>query len=824
MIGYSNRSPALISADSTISYAMLAGAIAGTGDVLAPVRPQRVVIFAENRLEWVYALYGAWHVGAAVVPIDATSNAADAAYILADCRPQTVFCSQNTRAVLDRAAIQAGYTGQIIHLDDLPGPAETRAAPCSVVDDPERTALIIYTSGTTGSPKGVMLSFRNIIANINGVCHDVPIYQPTDRILVLLPLHHIFPLLGTIVIALYTGATAVFSPSMVPADIMATLKTHRITMILGVPRLYDAFRRGIEAKITASGVARRLFAVARSVGRLAFSRRVFGSVQRAFGGSIRFMISGGSRLDVETAIFFRTLGFDILEGYGMTEAAPMITFTRPGAFRAGSAGQALPATRIEIRDDEITASGANIMTGYFERPDETADVLRDGWLYTGDLGRIDSDGYVFITGRRKEILILGNGKNINPVEIESALEGIDPLVAEVAVTVIDDRLHAIIRPDPVFLERESAGNPVQLVQTKIIDPYNREATPYKAIQGLTVTDRELPRTSMGKLRRFMLDTYVVSDGDESRVAMGDLPDSEEWIVIRDYLAMLTGRDVTPDDHLDATLGLDSLDKVTFQVFLKKTFGMEIEQMEMSSVGSIGAISALVHERRTRIEVSEVQWADVLRETSHVPLPTAWITRPLIRFCAILFLRSFFRISSKNADALPDGPCIIAPNHQSYMDGLLVVALMRYRHFAGTFFYAKAQHVRSRWLRFIADRHRVIVMDTDRDITLSLQKLAQVLKSGRKIIIFPEGTRSRSGRLGVFRSTFAILSRELAVPVVPVTISGAGDALPPGARLPRPFKRISVTFQDPVYPENESYESLAMRIRDRVRNLLPDRNQ
>ncbi len=820
MIKYNLDKPAIISADIPVSYADLAGAILAFSEPLQLLNPDRVVIFAENRPEWIYSFYAIWHCNAAVVPVDFKSNAPDVAYILKDCTPGAVFCSQLTLPTLQKAQELAGSSIPVLMMEDITARPSTDLRPCSEPGDPERIALIVYTSGTTGSPKGVMLSIRNILANTEGVSRDVEVYRPSDNILVLLPLHHIFPLLGTVVINMYAGSTAVFSPSLQPADIMATLQKHKVTMIIGVPRLYEAFRKGIQAKINAAAVPRTLFKIARKLDNQAISKKIFGKVQRGFGGAIHYMISGGSRLDPETAWFFRTLGFEMLEGYGMTEAAPMITFTRPGGFMPGSAGQALPVTKIDIRDDEITASGPNIMKGYYNRPEETAEVLRDGWLYTGDLGHLDDAGHLFITGRKKEIIVLSNGKNIDPIEIEMALESIDPLIAEVAVCLSRDRLHALIRPDLSLAGVADNANLYQLVRTKIIDPYNRQATPHKIVYGLTIIDSELPRTSMGKLRRFLLEGLVREPPEVVQWnSGGDLPETEDQTLICSYLAGLTGRKVTAGDHLEATLGMDSLDKVTFQVFLRKTFGLELDQTEMAGMSSIGALSNWVHERKTRADVAEVDWADVFSETTHVDLPRNWITSRLLKMTAKLFLKCYFRISAENMDKLPAGPFIIAPNHQSYFDGLFVAVFLKNAQFKRTYFYAKAKHLKNWFLRFIADRHNVIVMDINKDVKSSLQKLASVLRQGRNIMIFPEGTRSRDGNMGDFRKTFAILSRELSVPVVPVTISGAREALPPGAIFPRPFKKISVIFQDPVYPEDRTYDSLTATVRDRIQSML-----
>ena len=297
--------------------------------------------------------------------------------------------------------------------------------------NPNDTAVIIYTSGTTGSPKGVMLSYDNLLVNIEAVTTDVNIYTSEDRVMVLLPLHHIFPLMGTMIIPLGVGGTIVLSPSMASEDIMATLQ-HGITIIIGVPRLYNLIRKGIRDKINKSGVAKLLFKIAEKKNSLTFSRKIFGSVQRKFGGKIKYMVCGGAALDKEVCKDYLTLGFEILEGFGMTECAPMITFTRPGRVLPGSAGEPLKTNEVKVIDGEIVNRGRNVMQGYYNRPEETAAILKDGWLYTGDLGHLE-DNRIFITGRKKEIIVLSNGKNINPEEIENKIQSMTEVITEIGV-------------------------------------------------------------------------------------------------------------------------------------------------------------------------------------------------------------------------------------------------------------------------------------------------------------------------------------------------------------------------------------------------------
>ncbi len=318
----------MILKDQKINYNQLINNVNSFSTLLTSANLSKVAIFSENRFEWVYAFYSVWIKKAVTVPIDFMSSAEDVAFILNDCRPEAVFYSNGTKEVFEKAVEQLNYKIEKINLDEIKI-EESNASVTFPETNPNDTAVIIYTSGTTGSPKGVMLSYDNLLVNIEAVTTDVEIYKNEDRVMILLPLHHIFPLVGTLVAPISVGATVVFSPSMASEDIMATLQ-QGISIIIGVPRLYNLIRKGIKDKINKSGIAKFLFKIAEKKNSLSFSRKIFGSVQRKFGGKIKYMVCGGAAFDKEVCKDYLTLGFEVLEGFGMTECAPMITFTRPG--------------------------------------------------------------------------------------------------------------------------------------------------------------------------------------------------------------------------------------------------------------------------------------------------------------------------------------------------------------------------------------------------------------------------------------------------------------------------------------------------------------
>lgn len=794
--------------DQAVRYAAACPARAGV----------RVALFAENRPEWVFAFYSAWSKGAIAVPIDGMAPADELAAILADAAPTTLFTSRDKEPVAREALARTGLPARLILFESLPETPPDPAPAALPEPDPAAVAAILYTSGTTGSPKGVMLTYANLAANVDAVSRGVPIFTPGDRLFAFLPFHHILPLMGNLVVPLSIGATVAIADSLKPDALAACMQANRVTLIIGVPRFWALLRKGIRDRIRAAGpLPRLLFRIAARLRSRRFSRRIFHKVHDRFGGQIRFLVSGGAPLDAEVLRDFQTLGFELLEGYGMTETAPIIAFPRPGQVRNGSCGQVLPGEEVRIVEGEITVRGPNVMTGYYRKPVETAEALRDGWLFTGDLGYLDDDGYLFITGRKKELIVLPSGKKINPFEIESRLLEIAPALKEAAVFQQGASLQAILVPDR---DRFSEPGPAALearIQRDCLDPYNQNASPYKRIARFTIRDEELPKTRIGKLRRHLLPALAESPPD-ARPAPPE-PAGAVYPRLRDFLSAEREHPVRPDSHLERDLGLDSLGRLELLAFLENSFGLELAESCLTDHPTVAALAAFVEARKTRIEDDPASWSTLLHAVAARPLPQPAWTMRAIQLLARTGFHAWFDLEISGARHLPEGPFILAPNHQSYLDGLFVILALPPETLRRTWFYAKEKHVRTPFLRWMAAHNNVIVVSLERDLRQSLQRLAAVLKSGGNMIIFPEGTRTPDGLLGPFKRTFAILGQELRVPIVPVSILGAFEALPRGGRLPRPFTRIRVQFLPPVHPDGLSSDAIRDRVRDAILQVV-----
>lgn len=815
---------AIMSNGGDVTYQEMLQHVSLFGSKTKDLMPQKTLIFSENRIGWVYAFFSIWQNKSIAVPVDASATISDLEYIIKDCTPECMWVSKACEKVAREAIGRSGLNMAVFVIDDAEKEdASGFKAVTATLDENsyagQSIALIIYTSGTTGSPKGVMLTYRNLWANKAGVCDEVNIFNGKRRTLMLLPVHHVLPLMGTLIIPLLQGDGIIICESMQGPDIMAALCRGKVGIFVGVPRLWQMLYSGIMKKINASFVTRTLFNMCLKAKSMTLSKIIFASVGKKMGGHLEYCVSGGAALDKEIGEGLIALGINLLEGYGMTEMAPIISFTRPGDMICGCAGLPLPSVECKLVDGELCCKGDNLMMGYYNRPDETSKVIdSDGFLHTGDLARFDEKGRVYITGRTKEIIVLSNGKNVQPNEIEYKLEKYDERVKEAAVIQNGDMLMGIIVPNEAWAKNLSDEEVEIALKKEVIEPYNFSVTNYKKLMSIYVYRGDLPRTKLDKLQRFKLKDIVEGRKQNSaEKAVVEEEMSDVMRILKEYIEGEKKMAVHADDHLETDLAFDSLDKVGLQGFIEQTFGVEIQPEMMTTLKSI---SEKVEQDKTHVDVSKIDWHDMLlANNSSLELPS---TSPLFTLHSGLFnilLKVNNRLSIIGKKNVPKkGPFIIAPNHQSFIDGPIAMSGLDSTTLKNTYFYATEEHVKQSVLKWLARRNNVILMEKS-NLKNSIMKLSEVLKQGKNIVIFPEGTRSHDGNMVEFKKTFAILSKELNVPVVPVCIRGAFEALPRGSKFLKP-KKIEVEYLEPVIPsENDTYDTISDKVKGSILNVL-----
>ncbi|OGC23305.1 hypothetical protein A2291_06560 [candidate division WOR-1 bacterium RIFOXYB2_FULL_42_35] len=476
----------------------------------------RVALLSENRPEWPISFLAITSLGAVVVPLDAMLKPEEVSFLLGDCGAKVIILGRNFSALIKVTGVEISR----IFVEDFDRLATGGEGEVSAEVSPDDLASIVYTSGTTGVPKGVMLTHKNIMSDVSGTASLFD-FGPGDTFLSVLPLQHTFETTAGFLGPFSKGASITYAESLKSNNILRNMKETDVTIMCGVPLLYQVFYDGILREVEAKNKTRvfsGLLFLAKAVKTLIginIGKYFFSVIHKKFGGKIRFFVSGGAALDPQLARNFELLGFTLLQGYGLSESAPVLTCNTLKNNRLGSVGKAIPGVEIKIAGTElvgeILAFGPNIMKGYYKQKELSSRVLINGWLYTGDVGYLDEDGYLFITGRSKDIIVTSSGVNVYPEELEFLLSK-SPLIAECCVLGEKvkegirkgtEQVVAVIVPDQDFFKKigETSHDFIKRKLSIEIQQFNRSVADCKRIAKFIIRNDELPKTRLKKVKR-----------------------------------------------------------------------------------------------------------------------------------------------------------------------------------------------------------------------------------------------------------------------------------------------------------------------------------
>ncbi|MCL4581147.1 long-chain fatty acid--CoA ligase [Fusobacterium nucleatum YWH7199] len=821
---YDRKRIAVTYGEQKISYADVIKYVNYYSEFLDITKGDRSALMMENRPESIFSFFSIWAKKGIAMSLDAGYTMDQLAYVLGDSTPKYLFVSNKTKKVAEEANSKLNNIIKIINVDELVLPAEYKIKKEEFENDSnDDVAVIVYTSGTTGNPKGVMITYENIKTNMEGV-RAVDLVNETDVILAMLPYHHIMPLCFTLILPMYMGVPIVLLTEISSASLLKTLQENRVTVILGVPRVWEMLDKAIMIKINESSLAKFMFKMAEKINSMAIRKMLFSKVHKQFGGHIRLMVSGGAKIDKNILEDFRTMGFCAIQGYGMTETAPIIAFNVPGRERSDSAGEVIPNVEVKIADDgEILVKGKNVMKGYYNNEKATEEAFdKDGWFHTGDLGRMDGK-YLIIIGRKKEMIVLPNGKNIDPNDIENEIIKNTDLIKEIAITEYKEQLLAIIYPDFQQIEAKKILNIKDAIKWEVIDKYNVTAPNYKKIHDIKIVKKELPKTRIGKIRRFMLKDLiedkddVIEQKEEKKTIVVPPEMKEKFDIINKYIDERYHKAIDFDSHIELDLGFDSLDIVEFMNFLNETFGINLVEQDFVENKTISAIIKLVNEKAGKF-VEKVDKNEnlkkIIESDSDVKLPKDARYAKFLRVILGPFFRFYFKYKCIDKENIKDGAGIIVGNHQSYLDGFMVNNVFTTKEMNDNYYIATALHFKSKTMKYLANHGNIILVDANRNLKNTLQAAAKVLKNNKKLIIFPEGARTRDGELHEFKKTFAILAKDLNVPIYPFVLKGAYEAFPYNKKFPK-RNNVSVQFLERIEPNNKTVEELVEETKSNI---------
>jgi long-chain acyl-CoA synthetase len=771
------------------------------------------IFFSENRPEWIVAFWGCLLTGVVVVPVDYRSSPDFLAHVCRIVSARLVLVGHDVPPL----ANPGGAT--IWPLADIAWDDGTPPAVATTGDD---VAEIIFTSGATAEPKGVVISHRNVLANIVPVEREVLKYRKWGRpffplrFLNLLPLSHMFgQAMATFIPPMLPGVV-MFMRGYNPAEIVTHIRQHRVSVLVSVPKILDVLRDHVRRVVPRPDVPGPKQHVAKRWWR-------YRAIHRLFGFKFWSFVVGAAPLEAELEAFWGELGFAVVQGYGLTETAPIVTLNHPFGTRRGSVGKAIGGVQVKVAEDgEILVRGANVTSGYFKADEETARAFEDGWFHTGDIGEIGPDGQLFIKGRKKEMIVTPEGLNVFPEDVERVLNQL-PGIKESAVVGVasarggEERVCAVLVTEP----GAAIDDVVRAANAQLADHQ-------KIRRAIAWPDPALPRTEgTRKLKRATIRGWAQTGAGVPRPVHQGI----------DQLDTLVGRyagrsDLAPGTTLDE-LGLSSLERVELMVALEDTFQTRIDESAFASARDLSQLRSLVERAATSTTTPDEpvdfpRWnrSWPARLVRRVSLPT-WLL-PLTRVFAWL------RVEGRENLGVIKGPVILASNHQSHMDAPVILAALpsplRYRvaiAMAKEFFKAHffpQQHGRGAWFTNSLNYYLAALFfnafplpQREAGARQTLRYIGDVLEDGFSVLIFPEGRRSETGEIAPFRAGIGMIASRLRVPVIPVRIVGLDRVLAPAWRMARPG-RVRVAFGAPLSLAGDDYEALARRVEEAVRSL------
>jgi long-chain acyl-CoA synthetase len=878
-------------------------------------RDARVAILAANHPRWVAAYLGIIAAGRTAVPLDTAFHADQVKKLLIDSGASLLFCDVKhlsvaaeavaelnlelvmTSAASERVAAPAAATNPTHRTerdewgtqgltppskDQFAGDLDSIFAAGSggfqpIVPTEDDLAALLYTSGTTADPKGVMLTHANLVGEANSVLAVIKI-GPEDALLGILPMFHVLAQMANLFLPLFNGARVVYLETLNTTELLRALRERDITAFCVVPQFYYLIHEKIFKKLNQRGkvalrLARTLMAFNRGLRRIGVNvgKFFFGEIHATFGPRMRYLVTGGSRFDPAIARDFYSFGIDVLNAYGLTETSGGAFLNPPGHIVFGSVGRPFPGVEAKIVDPkpvedgappagEIAIRGAIVMKGYWNRPEPTAEVLRDGWFYTGDLGYFDSRGNLFITGRRKEVIVLANGKNVYPEEIEvHYLQA--QYVKEICVMALEarpgdatsERLHAVVVPNFERLRERKIVNAKEAIRFDI-EALSHKIASTKRLGSYDIWQEDLPRTTTRKLKRFQIEKRVrelQQSGGDSDIGAGKpvtplTGDEQQWLErenVKRALAIVRESSpeasrapldaLRPTHNLELDLGLDSMQRIELLTALEQQLGGDVPESQLAEIYSVRDLVDAVVSSASRGEgqasAAAPAWSTILSEPVTDPEILALAEHNifaevfffLLGKLIYLFALDRFHLKMRGLENLPEkGPYLICSNHQSYIDPLVMVGAMPYRLFRDTFALGTSDIFGTGFMRRLARWIRVAVLDPDANLVPAMRAGAFGLSQGHILVLYPEGERTNDGNLRVFRKGAAILSIHTQAPIVPVAIEGFYEAWPRHKKFPK-FTDLQLVFGKPIQPpplheaSEAAYERLTSELKSRV---------
>lgn len=724
----------------------------------------RVLLYGNNSLYWVAAFFAVLARRAVVIPLNPKSTASQLERIMASAEPELLLCTTHSTwqgPPIDTLLIEAAAkTGPAVK--DMPG----------LNAEAGDLAEIVYTSGTTGEPKGIMLTHGNLLSGLHSLPSAIPL-QETDTVLSIVPLFHLYGQMAGMLYPLSRGCMITYLPSLSSRVILGTLAQAPAHYMVAVPEFLKTFMDRLEDRLSGwPSLVRRLLK----------SR-----IRRRISKTLHTLVSGGAPLESELELKWRALGFEVLEGYGLTETSPMISINTAKAHRTGSVGKPLEGVQVRISGDgEIQIKGPNVMKGYYRDEARTRQAFQNGWLKTDDSGKLDEDGFLYVFGRKKYMILGPGGENVFPEDLEAELNR-NPEVRDSAVVGLKHEgrtvIHAVLLSD--------YGNGEEMIQQA-----NRHLAPHQHIMSWSIwPEADFPRSATRKVKKQDLVNHL----DEKTKPPPDLAVSSTPFTR--LIALVTNADpatIKESTRLVSDLKLDSLLRIELVGRIEEEFGVELAENQITADTTVADLQKLIEQHKGKASTGD-QYPRWSLSTWCRPI------RPTLQKLIFSLFKTMGKLRVEHIENLEelDGPVIFMANHLSYLDGGFTVQAIppRFRSKLGIAAALNPLYEKFWWMAPFVDlamNSYPFATRLTENIKPSLEYTGRLLDDGWNVLIFPEGRMNRSDEvLQPLKGGTGILAIEMQVPIVPMAILGTDQIMPPDTYFPRKRGEVTIRFGKPL---------------------------
>ena len=779
----------------------------------------KVAIWAPNSPSWAFSYFGILLSGAIAIPIDFASGKTRAENIFRLSGAKFIIQSNykfeklKTNPSTGHSTVSSDRIGsrlKTVMIEDLSFMIKS-LNPINKIEQIKDTEIaeIVYTSGTTGDPKGVVLTHKNIVSNILGATNHVSMPRKLNFLSVL-PMSHMLEQTVGFLIPLFGGDKIIYIRTIKPSQILEAFKDEHIGIMLVVPRFLSLLKNTIERELSQKHLTGLLhFDLTRKI--------IAKSVRKKFGQNFQMFVTGGAALPLDVFSFWKDLNFKVIEGYGLTECSPIVSGNTFETQIAGSVGKALKEVRIKVEDNELLVKGDNVFSGYYNNPKATIGAFKNGWFRTGDLVDVDKDKNIFIKGRKKDLIVNSSGINIYPSEIESILNKIDA-VKDSCVMGIDkgegEKVHAVL------LLKNKNTDPA-----KIIRSANEKLDPMIQIEEFSVWEEfDFPRTTTLKVQKFRVKEKILDKSNKEGIKIN----TDTLISLVANVSKKSTDEIKENSILTSDLGLNSLSRLELVNFLEQEYRVDLEDTVINQNTTVSDLRELL-EKRGKIKKQRGLWLWTnnklgisLRKTMdfifHIPISHLFFD---------LEVRGRSSLKNIKKPASPQGgPVVFISNHVSYLDQPAIMYSMprglRYKTASATreeFFISEDGTPFFRKILFLYSMigFNTFLLPQKSGFRKSLEFMGKLIDNNVNILIFPEGTRSKDGKLQDFMSGLGLLVKELQVPVVPIKILGMEKIFPRGSWFPNKGK-CTVIFGKPIEFTTETPSEIIEKSRKAVLNL------